>query len=183
MGSGVDGKTAKRYAKALFDAIGKDLLGQMETALNEAGKLWAQSSDLQEAIANPAISDNEKRAVVSDLAQLLFSESEPFKNFLVVLLENRRFSGLPEIALAFSALYTSYRNLLKLEVHSARELAESERQSTTEQLKSQFGSDVTVEWKVDRELIGGVLIKSGDKTFDNSVRGGLNRIKSHLLGS
>ena len=84
-------------------------------------------------------------------------------------------------------LLDAYHRLVRLDVekrHAVIESATSFNQATGDQivenLKSKYGSELTTEFKVNPELIGGIRIKIGSDVWDGSVRERLNRLREQL---
>jgi len=174
-------KLSRRYAKALIESCDRDSVESMRDALFSLKNLWLESQELRDAILNPANSREELSAAVGQIAQSVKPDDEIFKNFLLVLLDNDRFTSLPQISVVFSRLVDEMRKVLALEVTSASPLSEEEKTSLLEKMKVQFGSLVSVQWNTDQDIIGGLLIRSGDKLIDRSIRGSLSSLKESLL--
>lgn len=82
----------------------------------------------------------------------------------------------------------SYERLIRLElakrhavIESAAELDQATRGQLESTLKAKYGPDLTAEFKVAPELIGGVRIKIGSDVFDSTVRERLSRLEDSLL--
>ena len=109
-----------------------------------------------------------------------------FGRFLVLVNENGRLSGISEISDAFSKLLMQLREELSVEVVTAGEVGELEKKEVLDKLSS-FGSSSdssslsTINWKTDSSLIGGAILRCGDKEIDGSVLGALNAAKNKLL--
>ena len=128
---------------------------------------------------NPAVALTERIAVLQDLVRASPNAKE-LGNFLALLLENGRIGALPEVQQAFATELAALKNVLALEITSARPVSEEEQSEMLEKLKTECGSLVSIEWQQDPDLIGGLLIKSGDRVLDNTVRGSLKKIRQSL---
>jgi F-type H+-transporting ATPase subunit delta len=104
-----------------------------------------------------------------------------FANFLQLLVENDRFGYLPEIGQEFAAAVAQLKKSLALEVVSAFPLPSDERSSLETRIKGEFGAMASISWSVDPLILGGLLIKAGDKLLDGSVGGSLERIRAELV--
>lgn len=125
------------------------------------------------------IKEEAKKAV---LAQVLGSDTNPyFANFIKLLIDKRRIAFLEPVLQQYLALARQISNTVLAEVSSATELNESQQRTVIDKVKTLTGARV-VELKttVDRDLIGGVVIKVGSQVFDASVRGQLQRITLSL---
>ena len=172
-----DGKLAKRYARALFELCEVPKLDQQLVALTALSNLWKGSAELQSALLNRATPIEQRVAVMQDLAAKLEGGDKNFINFAALLVENERISLLPLILKVFSKMVDTLKKTLALEITSAFPISEQERGELKKSVEGQYGSMASIEWKVDRELIGGLIVKSGDKLLDSSVKGSLERIR------
>ncbi len=180
----IDGKTAKRYARSLLDVVlaagpDQEKLDKQLSALRAFAEAWGGSAELREAVLNPAYKAAEKQAVVSDIAAKIF-EDKYFKNFLLVMFENKRLGGVKEIADSLELLIAELKNSLSLEIATATELSADEKQQIENKMQQDFGSLATVSWKVESDLIGGMVVRAGDKLLDGSIKGNLERMKAQL---
>ncbi|MGB0514291.1 MAG: F0F1 ATP synthase subunit delta, partial [Wenzhouxiangellaceae bacterium] len=108
-------------------------------------------------------------------------EDGAFQQFLKVLMHYRRLLLLPEIATQFEMLRRAREKRIKVNVTSAVELGTAQRESLAERLRERFGSDIEMETDVDEELIGGLIVRAGDKVIDASVRGRLRQLGRQLV--
>lgn len=102
-------------------------------------------------------------------------------NFLLLLVDRRRIVFINGIAEKYLELLRKLNNTALAVVTSAVELTESQRDAIADKVKQFSGaSSVELKTKVDRDLIGGVIIQVGSKILDTSLRGQLRRISLSL---
>jgi F-type H+-transporting ATPase subunit delta len=84
-------------------------------------------------------------------------------------------------------LFKEYQRLVRLEVEKRHALIESAAEldgataaQLVENLKARYGADLTTDFRVAPELLGGIRIKIGSDVFDSSVRERLSRLESHV---
>ena len=176
----MSGNVAKRYSKALFETCEISELDNMQHWLNSIADIWESSLELRDALLNPGQPQDLKLLVVNDVAKLASSDQR-IANLLRLLLENRRLELLPAIKLAFESVVAAFRKALAVEVITASELSDSEKNAVEQKVRAEFGSSASFEWSIDADLIGGMIIKSGDRLLDGSVRGSLERVRSELM--
>lgn len=184
-----DDKVARRYARALFElcaplnASGSDLESTKQ-ALEVFAQLWAQHAEFREAILNPAIPLTQRLQAVQAKANLVAPNDKVFANFVAVLLENGRLAMIAVVNREFARMVEAFQRVLALEVTSAVSLSENERKVIQAEIQSkapaQYGPHVSIDWRVDPEILGGFRIKVGDKLLDSSIRGSLDRIQRDL---
>lgn len=101
-------------------------------------------------------------------------------NFIRVLAENRRLILLPEIA----ALYEYYRQeaqgTIEAEVIAARKLKAEQLKTIIRVLKARLNREVSLTARIDKNLLGGVIIRAGDLVIDGSIRGRLDQLATAL---
>ncbi len=179
--SKIDGKTAKRYARAFFESLEPTKLEDTQSALTELVEAWQESQSLRDALLSPAVTQQEKLNVISDICENLRPADAHFKNFASLLLENHRLSGVAMIYDEFTALVDELRNRLAMEISSAYPVPQEEQDAIQKEVQDKYGSLASIEWAVTPELIGGLRVKVGDRVLDSSIQGGLHRAKAHLL--
>src|SRR6056297_1100918 len=104
-----------------------------------------------------------------------------FKSFLTVLMHYRRLPLLPEITVQFETLRRASEQRLKVSVTSAVEMAPSQIEKLVVRLREKFGTEIEMETGVDSDLIGGLVVRAGDKVIDASVRGRLEQLARQLV--
>lgn len=181
-------RAARRYAQTLFESYPIGEIESVSGALSGLSVAIAKNAQLTELLNNPKIRLEEREQVVRDLGALARPGDGVFANFLALLLENQRFNGISEIDETLAALVRELKALLQIEVVTANEIDSAEREGILANLKTAVGSagvggSLTVSWKVDPKLIGGVIFKLGDKILDGSVEGRYQKLRAELMGS
>lgn len=175
-------KVAKRYAIALFRSTEVAKLEQTRDALNSVAQAWSSSKELRDALNNPSVSVKDKVSVAKSLAQAANVNDAILVNFLSLLAENGRISSVARVATIFSALVDEAKKLLNLEITSAFPVEADEQGRIRQAVEKDFGSMASISWSIDKDLIGGLIVKAGDKHLDSSIRGSLEKLQNSLLG-
>lgn len=176
------GKVAKKYAKALLEAYDIKDLDAVRDALNIIANAWRENIELRQVLLNPGLKQEGRAAVLVDVAKSVRAGDQQLSNFLALLLESNRLPALPEISQTFSTLVDELKKAMALEITSAFALPDGERQQLEGKLRADFGQMASINWGVDQSLIGGLVVRCGDKLLDGSVSGTLQRFRSELLG-
>jgi F-type H+-transporting ATPase subunit delta len=100
--------------------------------------------------------------------------------FLELLEENGRLDYLPEIAERFEELKAEDANVADVEVTSAVQLDDAQRERLAGALRARLRRDVRLHCTVDPLLIGGAVVRSGDTLIDGSLRSKLERLGTDL---
>jgi len=169
---------ARPYAEAAFS------LAQQR----QQGDAWARMLALAAAVVGDvriARLDADPGFARTKLADVVIGicgqgQSEEARNFLRVLVDNRRLGLLPEIAELFEQLRNEAEARVEASVTSAFALEPAQVQAIATGLKRRFRRDVNVTAQVDPSLIGGVLIQAGDLVIDASVRGRLAKLATSM---
>jgi len=169
-----------RYARALLEvALEHEAAEKLKGELGAFAGLLEQSSDLRNFLASPAVSRESKQAVVEKLVARL-GASKTLRNFLFVVVENRRSSLLPQIQQAYGEELDVRRGIARAQVTSARELTAQEQADLGRVLERITGKRVEARYGTDPGLIGGAVVRIGSTVYDGSVRQQLNRLRARL---
>jgi F-type H+-transporting ATPase subunit delta len=170
---------ARPYARAAFELA--DKAGSADHWSHALGLAAAVAGDSGAAalIGSPKVDSERLLGLFGDV--LGDAMDAPVRGFLNVLMHYRRLPLLPEIAAQFEMLRRASEDRIKVRVTSAVEMDDSQRSKLADRLKQRFGSDIDMENDVDPDLIGGVIVRAGDKVIDASVRGRLQQLGRQLV--
>lgn len=170
----------RRYATALADVVLHS--GETEKVKNEL-KSWEDminsSVELKAAFGNPSIAHNKKEGVLEGLLQKT-SPSRTTANFLRVLLQNSRLTELSEINERFDSVLEERSGTVHGIVASAHELSPDEKEALRTNLEKVTAKRVRLDYKIDPNLIGGVVARIGSTVYDGSVRTQLEHLREEL---
>jgi F-type H+-transporting ATPase subunit delta len=173
---------AKRYAEALADAA--EAQGQLTAAAEELhvfAQFVAESKELQDVFASPAVTPDDKAAVLEAVIER--AKPTPFvANFLRVLLKNFRIHYIAEIDEAFAAQVDRRVGVVAADVTTAGPLTDAERQVLADRLTTMTGKKVKLTYATNPELIGGVVTRIGSRIYDGSIRAQLEAVKRQMSG-
>jgi F-type H+-transporting ATPase subunit delta len=173
------GAVAGRYAEALYQiAVQDNIVDQLESELKAVDSVLAESEPLRKIILHPRISANEKKEVLASLFQDRISEVA--LNFLGFVMDCQREAFLVDITEYFTGMANKARNISDIQVTSAVELTEQEKTNMAAAMAKCTGTKVKLAYDVEQELLGGVVVRIGDKVIDGSVRTRLQTLREHL---
>ena len=177
-------KLARRYALALV-ALGKEAnaLSSISDSLNDfADTLNLSDQLLYRSMNNPAISIEEKRATIEEIAKQ--SQLHPYtKNAIHILLERGRLAIFPHLVAAFDRMADEELKRVRAIVTTAITISEEEKttlRNTLSQSHSIPLDSLIIDFAVDANIIGGLIAKVGDRIYDGSVRSQLKEIQNIL---
>ncbi|MFA6061578.1 MAG: F0F1 ATP synthase subunit delta [Gallionella sp.] len=170
--------TARPYAQAAFDAAQKlaDLKGWSEAILSLAEAV--NHPEVQAIINSPRVAQADIESLMDGL--LGAKAVVQLRNFVRVLAENKRMQILPEIASLFEALRADAEKTALVEVDSAFELSDKQQENIISSLKKRLGRDIKLVCKINKDLLGGVVIRTGDQVIDGSARTRLGEMATAL---
>jgi F-type H+-transporting ATPase subunit delta len=164
---------ARPYALAAFDEATKlgDLKGWSDM-LQTAAEATA-NPEVHEAITSPRVARSQLESLMLALCGKV---SATAGNFIKLLVENQRLILLPEIAALFEIMRAEAEKSVDVVVTSAFDLSEAQKQKITAALKIRMGREIRLSCETNRELLGGVIIRAGDKVIDGSARNQLSEL-------
>jgi F-type H+-transporting ATPase subunit delta len=170
---------ARRYAEAAFQVASRDgTFDDWRQQLDAAAQVIADDR-ARAILANPAI-PTERRAEV--LTKLLGSRtSPPVQNLIQLLLRRGRIEELPRVATEFARLDDQRQDITHATATSAAPLDPDEIRDLTARLEQSTGGRIALDVEVDPSLLGGLIVRVGDRLIDGSVRGRLERLRNQLI--
>ena len=171
----------KIYADSLIQA-GKDGAMKFDDILkdlNTINEITSQSKDLVQVMENPAIDDKTKYEIIDSV----FSGQINNKiiNFLKVLIDKKRFNELDNIIKAYSDELDKINNIKRVEVVSAVELTDEQIKKLTEKLQNKLQKNIIISREINKDIIGGLVIKIDDDVIDNSLKNKLESLSKNII--
>lgn len=173
---------ARNYAEALL-VLAKKANDADGFGLAINGVVSAVESDvrLRNFLAAPQVSAVQKSAVVGKA----FGSKLPrnMVRFLQKLVQNRRQMLLPHIAEEYGNLVDEMTGRIHAQVTVSREASEADRNAIAAQLSRAFAKTVVPHVSVNPAILGGVVVKVGDRVLDGSVRKRLKTLKARIVSA
>lgn len=180
---GLDGT----YATALFTASAKDSsVDKTFSSVERLSKAIKEDAKLGEILANPALSFESRKQVISTLGSSLKLDSIVL-NLLNVLSENNRLGLFSSIAKQFAVLNSAYNGVVEATVVSAKPLDTRTISRLQKAIAgSKFvgsGKTLNITNEVNPEILGGLIVEVGDNTVDLSVSAKVTKLNKVLTES
>jgi F-type H+-transporting ATPase subunit delta len=168
---------AERYAVALFElADERRALDPVAADLRALKAMIGASADLARLVRSPILSRDEQGRALAALAER--AGLVPLvRDFLGVVARNRRLFVVPAIIDAYLEKLAERRGEVTVEVTAAQPLSEAQLDKLGEELRRVVGRRVAVEVRVDRGLLGGIIVKIGSRMIDGSLKSKLARLQ------
>jgi F-type H+-transporting ATPase subunit delta len=173
---------ARPYAKAAFaSAREHNAFERWSTVLATASSV-VQDERVARLLNNPRVKAEELSGLIGEVVTEAAGQAmdEHTRNFLATVASNRRLGLLPEIASMYEAMRAEAENTADVQVISAVELNEAQRQRLAAALKKRLQRDVRLHCEVDASLIGGAIVRAGDFVIDGSLKARLDRLAAEM---
>ena len=170
---------ARRYARALLNAAVKEgNLGDVFQDATGFRQVLADNPRFQHFLMAPQTLLREKKDILE--ATIGGKASKLFSQFLLLLLDKKRFSSVNEIIEAFEWLYEQHEGIVEAKVTTAVELDKSMTEKLRKKLETETKKKIRLMTSVDEGIIGGMVVTIGDKIIDGSIRYQMEKLKRDL---
>jgi F-type H+-transporting ATPase subunit delta len=172
--------SAGRYARALLDVVIKEgNPEQVDKELASLAAVFAGNSELQKALANPAVPVTAKRKVVESVVART-KPSPPLGKLLLLLADRDRLSLIPELAEVYRERLMEHQQVIRAEVTTAVPISADRVAQFENRIAAATGRRVTMTASVDASLIGGAVARVGSIVYDGSIATQLSKMRERL---
>ncbi|MFJ5623565.1 F0F1 ATP synthase subunit delta [Peribacillus loiseleuriae] len=175
-----DVAVAKRYSRALFQiAQEQSLLDQLEEELHCVREIFHSDKELLAFLLHPKISVKAKKDVI---IQSFSNVSTYVQNTLIIMVERHRTDSIAQMALEFLELANEARSVAEATVYTVRPLTDNESEAVSSVFAAKVGKrTLKITNIADSSILGGIKLRIGNRIFDGSVNGKLERLSRQLL--
>lgn len=177
-----DETVARNYAETLFELADRnDAVEEYGEAIETVARFIEENDEFRLFLETPRIEDEDKKAVV----RKAFADALPrhVVNFVLVTIDKRRQRILRDIAQQYHAILDERMGREHVEVSVARPVDDATRDMIAEKLSAILGKTAIPHVRVRPEIIGGLVVRTGDTIYDGSVRRRLDGMRRRLLGA
>lgn len=172
-------RAALRYAKATLN-LGKEkgLAEEINNDMLLVSKTITDNHDLLNMLKSPIIKSSVKKSILTDL----FGKKVNVITLGVMnlLIENKRLELLPLVAAEYTIIFDYLSGVEVAHVTSAVPLNEDLENRILKKVREISGKDISLKNIIDPSIIGGFILRVGDKQFDSSISGQLNKLLSNF---
>ena len=174
-------ETSERYSRALFEVSrDSDDLDKVENDIKNFKLIYDKNLEVRNFIKDPSQIITEQNKLVN-----LISDKQNFsknvQKFLLLLIEKRRIFFVNKIIESFLRLCSQKRGEIKASLISSKELSQTELSDISTDLSKSTGSTLKFDFKVDKELIGGLKLQLGSIMIDTSIKNKLKKYEQAML--
>ncbi len=170
---------SRPYAEAAFKMALEDEVINMWSDDLKTLAIVIADKDIKAILSDPNIQlESSAKLLMGFLAD---SNNLKIKNYISLLLENKRIFYMKEIAEIFDNLKSSHNNIRIVEVETSLKLSPSQTQSLIDLFRSKYKSEIEIEEKINPNLMAGIKIKVNDEVIDLSLQNRFDQIKQQLI--
>lgn len=171
---------ARPYAKAVFEsAVTHNTFPLWSQLLSVAAQVVSDPR-VSRLLFDPRRTPAELACFVIDVCSKVSQVTQAASNLIELLATHRRLSALPEISALFEVYYAEQEKRLEVDVISAFKLSVETKEALLRALKKQLNREITLSCDVDPVLLGGAIVRAGDRVIDGSLRGRWSRLAAEL---
>lgn len=174
---------ARNYAETLLALAerngGLAVAEEYLAALEEVTALIEREPRIRSFVLTPRVDTESRKNALR--AALSGRVPELFLRFLLVVVDKRRQSLIPQIAVAFRETVDRLMGRVRVDVTVAQQPDAAEQALIRGTLERKLGLAVLPRFTVDPELIGGIVVRLGDQVLDGSVRRGMQEMRRNML--
>ena len=172
---------AQVYSRALFEAAqDQDKLDDVREQVGAFADAIDENRDLAVFFFSPYFSTEEKK---EGLGKVLDGADDIVRNFLELLVEKHRMPAIHRIRREYESLWEEENKLLPVEITSAIELDEDTVKQIGDKIGERTGRKVQLESKVDPDILGGIVVRVGDRILDASIANRLESLRKQVARS
>lgn len=176
----IETHVASRYARALFSVARSR--GTVDIIASELFQLKSFSDKDRRLVAfleAPQVLTEHKTAMVRTLFTTRLSPA--LLSFILLLIEKGRINLLNEIARGYEKLLEEHKGIIRARVTTAVDVDKDFKSSLVEKLKNITGKDVDLIHRIDKSIIGGIIVQLNYKVIDHSIRHQLSSLRHDLM--
>ena len=180
MAGSSDLRAARRYAGALFQlARDRNELPAVADGLNTVAEVSASTPDLMAILHHPRVTETKKK----DILRHVFGGqvASDVEHLLLMMVEKDRAGIISNVATQFKILLDEYLKETDAEATTAIALTSAQEAALVEKLQAATGQRVRLKTRVDESILGGLVVRVGDKLIDASVATQLRAMQEKLM--
>jgi F-type H+-transporting ATPase subunit delta len=169
-------RVAARYAKSFIDlTMEQGLLEQAYADMKLVAEVAAENPELISLLKSPIIKTDKKQAVLKEIFGSKINKVT--SAYLQLITGRRRETYLPQVAEEFINQYKEKKKILTAVIITANGIDDNIRQRVMDLVKDSSNTEVVLQEKINKAIIGGFILRVGDKQVDASIARKLNNLK------
>ncbi len=168
---------SRPYAEAAYKiAIEGQLTSEWKSNLLVLSEVL-KDGKVKAIIASPKVTDKD---TLDFLLEFLPSHDNLFKNFLIILIENKKIYFINQISYLFNNMLLNEENITVAEIETAYELDSKQKNKLSNMLETQFKKQIKIKEEINKNLLAGIKIKVNNQVIDYSVKSKIDSMREKL---
>ena len=173
---------ASAYAQSMLQlANEKKEAEQLGQQLADVRKIVEENPSARQMFINPAVSVEERAKVLNNVFRN--NVSPLVFNLLGVMNQHGRLGMIPQVSEAYDDLLDQQLGKVEVDLIVTQKLAGNDLENAKQKITKALGRDAVIHQYVDESILGGMVIRVGDKLIDASVRNQLETMRQQLLAA
>jgi F-type H+-transporting ATPase subunit delta len=143
------------------------------------GNTIEASHELVLFLRSPIINKSRKKEALIAIFKDKISSSS--LSFLEILLKKGRENTIVDVVKTFKKLFNNHCGIIEVEVTTASELDESQKNSLSQSLSTRTGKKIVLLTKIDKSVKGGIKARIDDTVIDGTIEYKLEQLRNTLL--
>ena len=161
-------KVGQRYAQAIYEiAQDQKRVVEIYQLLQELNGLYYENRDFKEYLSHPLVKLDDKLSLIE---KIMTEQEEIDKNISLYLVSKGRLGDIKDILEEYKKLYYIEKNKIDVKGIFASDLSAEQKDALIKKLENSTKKNVNLEVEIDKSLIGGGILKIGDKVIDGSIK-------------
>ena len=167
------------YAEAVYElGTESDSLDELYEEISALRGIFEENDDLVKLLSSPSVGEEEKHDIIHSIFGGRVSELT--FNFLCVLADKGRVGLFPKIHDVLHKLYNEHKGIMEAEVVTSEPLSQALEEKLRAKLAAKSGKEVVINKKVDKSMIGGIIVRFDDREIDASLRKRLDDLRKSI---
>lgn len=168
-------KIGRRYAEAIYGvAEEKNKIKEIYKVLNNLMVLFKENLEFKNFLTNPLIDKNKKEEFLKEVFDDI---EEDILNIVFYILDKNRLESIRSIVTEYLKIYFEKNRIVDVKAIFTRELTEEQRKRLIQKLEKKINKKINLEVLVDESILGGGILKIGDRVIDGSIKNDLENWK------
>lgn len=169
-------KVAKRYAKSLLDlALERTMEDAIYADMTLISKVCSENKDFSLMLKSPIIIPDKKAAIIKQL--FAGKLNDVTMAFINIIITKRRESYIEQIAEEYIRQYNGEKGIRIAYLTTAAPVSDQIRNEVLQLLKEVVSGKIILKERIDKDVIGGFILRSGDKQIDTSISRKIRALK------
>ncbi|MBR1750990.1 MAG: F0F1 ATP synthase subunit delta [Ruminococcus sp.] len=167
------------YAEAVYElGVETNSLDDIYEEISALKTVFEENGELTELLSSPSLGEGEKQGILKNIFEGRVSDIT--FNFLCVLSDKGRVSYFSKIADVLHKLYNDDKGIMEAEVITSQPLSEALEEKLVKKLCDKSGKKVVINKKVDKSIIGGIIVRFDDRELDSSLKKRLEDLRRSI---